>query len=520
MRVGAGSKLRPDLRWLGLAAFAGAGVATGQAPLGFWWLAMPALSGLIWLMAVQPGPWLAGWLGWFGGAGYFAAAMFWIVEPFMVDAARDGWMAPFGLVFLAFGMALFWALAGLVGWRMAPHAPGLRALALALALTAAELLRGYVLTGLPWAMIGHIWIDTPVAQLASLGGAVGLTLLSTGLAAVPVAFSASGRQSGRQSGRVFGAGMAGMVLGLAALWGRGQLGGEDAPRAEPLIVRIVQPNAPQEEKWREDRALVFLDRQLAYTRVLAEPAPDVTVWPETAVPYLLDQSAPVLGMIAAAAQGRPVILGLNRGEGARYFNSLIVTGPDGSPMARYDKHHLVPFGEYLPFGDMLSRFGLTGFAARQGDGFSAGPGPVLLDLGALGRVLPLICYEAVFAQDLRGTARPDWLVQITNDAWFGSLSGPYQHLAQARLRAIEQGLPLVRSANTGISAMIDARGRVVRSLPLDSAGYFDAALPPALGETLYARFGDRPMALLLAILGLGLVWLGARKPVDRSPRRV
>ena len=516
MRVRAASAAPPAGRWLGFSALAGAGMAAGQAPLGLWWLALPGLAGLIWMITSQPGKWQAAWLGWFGGAGYFAASMFWIVEPFMVDAARDGWMAPFGLLFLSFGLALFWALAGLAGWLLAPGAPALRALALAVTLAAAELVRSYALTGLPWALIGHIWIDTPVVQLASWVGPVGLTLLSTMAAAAPVALAVA--WPARQSGWVFGVGAAGLVLGLAALWGRGQLGITDTPRDPPLVVRIVQPNAPQDEKWREDRALVFLDRQLAFTRVQADPAPAVTVWPETAVPYLLDQSAPVLAMIAAAAQGKPVILGVNRDEGGRYFNSLIVTGPDGAPVARYDKHHLVPFGEYLPLGDLLSNFGLTGFAARDGNGFSPGPGPALLDLGPLGKVLPLICYEAVFPQDLRGTARPDWLVQITNDAWFGGLSGPYQHLAQARLRAVEQGLPMVRSANTGISAMIDARGRLVGSLPLGRAGYIDVALPPALGETVYARFGDRPVALLLAILCLGLVLLAARKPVDRSPR--
>ena len=497
---GGGSPLRrPSRLRLLLATATGAGIAAGQAPLGLWWLALPLLALLFHLIDRETRPLSAAWIGWLAGAGYFAAAMFWIAEPFMVDAARHGWMAPFALLLLSFGIALFWALAAWLGTRR--RLWGSVALPLALAFTAAELLRSYVLTGLPWALIGHIWIDTPLMQLAALIGPLGLTLLACLVAALPVAGLARSRPVG-----LAGLTLAALIIGTGWLWGHSQLALADAPRSPALVVRLVQPNAPQAEKWREDRAQVFLQRQLSFTAVRATPQPDVVVWPETAVPYLLDQSAPVLQAIARASQGVPVILGLNRREGDRYYNSLIVTGAGGAVTASYDKHHLVPFGEYFPGGNIAATFGLTGFAARQGDGFSAGPGAVVLNLGALGRVLPLICYEAVFPQDLNAAPeRPDWLVQITNDAWFGNLSGPWQHLAQARLRAVEQGLPLVRAANTGISAVIDARGRVVRSLPLNQTGYADAALPPSLPPTLYARTGDRAVLVLLVLLGLGLL---------------
>jgi apolipoprotein N-acyltransferase len=174
----------------------------------------------------------------------------------------------------------------------------------------------------------------------------------------------------------------------------------------------------------------------------------------------------------------------------------------------------VPFGEYIPFGDvMYDWFGLVAFAAQEGNGYSAGPGPAVLDLGpGLGKVLPLICYEAVFPQDLRAAPeRANWILQITNDAWFGEWTGPYQHLAQAQLRAVEQGLPFVRVANTGVSALIDARGRVVESLPLGEAGYLDVVLPGALAAPPYARWGEGPVLLLLVGLGGGLVLAGRRK---------
>ncbi|MDZ4096473.1 MAG: apolipoprotein N-acyltransferase, partial [Paracoccaceae bacterium] len=195
-------------------------------------------------------------------------------------------------------------------------------------------------------------------------------------------------------------------------------------------------------------------------------------------------------------------------DGMRGYNSMAVIGAGGATMALYDKHHLVPFGEYMPFGDLAADvFGLKAFAAQTGNGYSAGPRAAVLDLGPrLGRVLPLICYEAVFPQDLRAApTRADWILQITNDAWFGTLTGPYQHLAQARLRAIEQGLPLVRVANTGVSAVIDARGRIVAQIPLGQAAYLDAALPGALTAPPYARWGEGPVLLMLAAFALALL---------------
>jgi apolipoprotein N-acyltransferase len=199
--------------------------------------------------------------------------------------------------------------------------------------------------------------------------------------------------------------------------------------------------------------------------------------------------------------------------GSRGYNSLAMILPDGSIGPVYDKHHLVPFGEYIPFGDIAYRlFGVSAFASQQGAGYSAGPGAAVLDLGPkLGHALPLICYEAVFPQDLRAAPqRADWIMQITNDAWFGKLTGPWQHLAQARLRAIEQGLPLLRAANTGISAVIDARGRVVAAIPLGVADFVDAPLPPPLPPTVYAQTGDLPLVLLLLGLCAGLLLWGRR----------
>lgn len=215
-------------------------------------------------------------------------------------------------------------------------------------------------------------------------------------------------------------------------------------------------------------------------------------------PGLAGQCAALCRGDGRRGPGGAVIFGIQRGDGPRIYNSLVVLDDEGRQAGVYDKHHLAPFGEYVPFGEVMARFGIHGLAATTGNGFSAGPGAQVLQVGTLGKALPLICYEAVFTQDvLAAPERPDFLLQITNDAWFGTRSGPYQHLAQARMRAIEQGLPMMRSANTGVSAMIDPLGRVSKALPLGTAGYVDAPLFLPHTATVYSRLGDVPVLVLL-----------------------
>jgi len=280
---------------------------------------------------------------------------------------------------------------------------------------------------------------------------------------------------------------------------------DPAAMADRPVIRMIQPNATQHLKWDRTMIPVFFQRQVDYTAAPsddpARPRPDLVIWSETALSVILENAEPELEAIALAADGVPVVLGIQRFIGQRTFNSALYMDQGGVIRAIYDKHQLVPFGEYMPFGEVMARFGIHGMAASRGGGFSAGPGARLMDLGALGHALPLICYEAVFPQFINSAPdRPDFLMQITNDAWFGALSGPYQHLAQARLRAIEQGLPMVRVANTGVSAMIDPQGRITAQIPLGEAGWMDAALPLPLPPTLYARTGEGPVLLFVAFL--------------------
>jgi apolipoprotein N-acyltransferase len=486
----------------------GAVAATGQAPWGFWWLALPALAALLRLIAAAPAARQRALLGWFGGLGHFGLALSWIVQPFLIVPEVHGWMAPFAVLAMAGGLALFWAAAATAAGLA--RGPAGRAMAAALALAAAEMLRGVVLTGFPWAQPGHVWAGTPAGQLAAVIGASGLTALTLAAAAA----ASAGRWRGP----------AAVLAGLALAWTWGLARPEAAAQAGPRpVIRIVQPNAAQHLKWQPGEARAFFDRLVALS--VAPPAapgtapPALTVWPETAVPYLLEGSEAMRRAIGAAGRGGPVAAGIQRSDGGvRGWNSLAVIAPDGQVAAVYDKHHLVPFGEYIPFGDVAWQvFGIGAFAAQLGRGYTAGPGPALLDLGpGLGRALPLICYEAVFPGLLRrAPGRADWIVQITNDAWFGTMTGPYQHLAQARLRAIEQGLPLVRAANTGVSALIDPWGRVVAALPLGQAGFLDVALPPPLPATPYARWGDLPVLLWL---GCGALWLAVGRRLDARRR--
>lgn len=468
----------------------GAVAAAGQAPLGFWWMALPAYAAMTLLVVQAPGPRVAALRAFWAGTGHFALALSWIVEPFLVDAPRNGWMAPFALVLMSGGLALFWAAAG--GLAALTRRP---ALGFAAALAGAEMLRGHIFTGFPWALPGHIWIDTPVSQAAAVVGGYGLTLATLALAALPVALGWRGTAT------------AGVLVGLAWAGGLWRLAEIVPPGPGAPVVRLVQPATAQSDKWDADLARATFDRLLQMTRAPAGiRRPDLVVWPETSVPYLLDRSPGVVREIAAAGMGAPVAVGVQRSDGVRrYWNSLAVIAPDGQVAALYDKFHLVPFGEYLPLGEFLwNRFGIAALAASEGNGYSAGPGPAVLDLGpALGRVLPLICYEAIFPGIPRAAPeRPGWMVHITNDAWFGKLSGPYQHLALSRLRAIEQGLPLVRVGNTGISTVIDARGRMGAVMPLGYRGFIDAALPPPDPPTPYSRTGEVPTLLLLALLAL------------------
>lgn len=471
----------------------GAVLSRGLAPYHWIWVMPGVLAALPFFLARLNSAARWAMAGWAFGLGYFMLGLSWILEPFQVDAQTHGWMAPFALFLLAGGLALFWALAFWCAARLSRDGwSGVLALTVTWGL--AEFARAYVFTGFPWAGLAQIWIETPVAGLLSLIG-------PHGVAAVAVFAGLSIGQGLRVRKVVFAIPFV-AVAGLAFLFGQDK----ELVFAEKTV-RLIQPNAPQHQKWDPDFVSLFFQRQIMLTTATPDGnAPDLVVWPETSVPVLLEYADEVLAQISEAASGAPVLVGIQSELEGRYYNTLAAIGAGGEVVGRYDKHHLVPFGEYVPFETVLNRLGLSGLAATLPGGFSPGPGAEVMEVEGVGRILPLICYEAVFPQDVNAVeTRPDLLVQVTNDAWFGAFSGPYQHLVQARMRAVEQGVPMVRAANTGISAMIDPNGNILNFLPLGQAGFLDAAIPKPLAPTVYSRTGDWPVFVLMLVLA-GLMY--------------
>lgn len=494
--------------WPAVAAAVALGAVTGfaQQPYDLPFVFLVGFAAAIWLANGDLNIRKTALVGWAFGFGYFLHVMRWIVSPFMVDVEAHGWMAPFALVLLAAGLALFWGAAfGLAKLLYRGAFPWL----LAFTLPAMEMLRAYALTGFPWATPSQALVTVAGGQALAILGPHGLNV-AVAVSGACIVTSVSGWQRGiRQFWWSASASVVALVLAVLP-----------PPQSHtPLTentVRLVQPNAAQRDKWDPEKAPTFVARQIEFTAAAPSDvgsAPDLIIWPETAIPYLLEHAEPVITQIMEAAGDAQVSLGLQRRDNLGFYNSMLRMGPGDGPQDLYDKHHLVPFGEYMPFASLWARFNIFGLASRAQSGYLAGPGPRLMDFGKLGQALPLICYEAVFAHDVGwAPKRPDFLIQITNDAWFGAGAGPLQHLAQARMRAIEQGLPLARAANTGVSAMIGPRGHLLATLPLNEAGFVDARLPAPLSPTLYARTGDMPAILAIVFI---LLWFSLRWARDR-----
>ena len=472
--------------------------------------AAPLAFGALFLLVSGAGTSRAFALGWVFGLGYFAFGLSWIAESFTVDAERYGWMAIPAVTGLSALLALFPALAcaGFARLRVV-GAPG--AAAFAACWTAAEWLRGHVLTGFPWNLAGYVLAEfDPLRQPAAWIGSYGLgfvVVLVSALAAV--ALRAGGRQ------RAGALALAGLLC--LALLGTGWLRLVAAPpEGTGVRLRIVQGNVAQSDKWRPELREVIFTRHLRLST--APGAFDVLLWPEAAFPGDLDEDAAAVRRIVRMLEPGQILLTgvpdrVAGEEETRYFNTIQAYGADGGPLAGYAKHHLVPFGEYVPRWLPVARLVET-----PGD-FTPGPGPRTLALPGLPPVGAAICYEIIFPGHVASDAiRPDWIFNATNDAWFGTSIGPRQHLASARMRAVEEGLPVVRAANTGISAVIDADGRIVDRLGLERSGIVDAVLPAARPPTLYARIGDLGLPPLV-LATLLLAWLSDRAVARPSPRR-
>jgi len=528
-----------------LLAFAAGGLSNlAFAPFFFSPILFLTLPVLVWLLdeaASRPGTWrdaafAAASAGWWFAFGCFLLGLLWVGEAFLVESNKFAWLLPFAITLLPAGLALFWAAAAVVAvsfWR-----PGVsRILVLAVALGCTEWLRGHILTGFPWNVPGYA-LTWPLVlmQGAGLVGVYGLTLAAVPVFSAPLVLGADhARGPLRQRAWMRALAVSGVPLLLLAVYGAARLATAPEGWVEGVKLRIVQPSVPQRDKWQpEKQAAIFEDHLALSKRDEAGKVDDLAgvthvIWPEAAMPFLPLEHPEALSAIGALLpDGAYLLTGALRREGTldgklpyvppRAFNSLMVFDDTGALVDLYDKTHLVPGGEYLPFQSALESIGLESLTRQRG-GFSVGvtPRPLLLAPG-LPPVGGLICYEAIFpGVGAASAGRPGVLINVTNDGWFGNTTGPRQHFHQARVRAVEEGLPLIRAANNGISAVVDSSGRVLGLLGINDKGVIDSKLPLARSAPPYALAGD----LLFLVAGAGLAFavavLGRRRSVDQSP---
>jgi apolipoprotein N-acyltransferase len=499
-----------------IAFFAGASGALALAPFDILPIMIVPMSVAVWLLdgmaeskPESPGRRGGGFrstalknafgIGWWWGFGYFIAGLWWLGAAFLVEPDDFAWALPLGVVALPAGLAFFPALGfGLARLFWAPGPS--RILMLAAALGFSEWLRGHVLSGFPWNVYGMALGDhLLLAQFVAIGGLYGLTILAIAIFAAPALIADHKSLPGHPWRERIPAGLIAAVVVLAglAVYGSLRLAAGHPGVVASVKVRIMQPNLSQDAKYTAESRVAILDRYLSLSDRSTGPGhtglTDVSllVWPESAFPFVLSHEPQALAKIGNALPvGTVLVTGAarldemaQRGAGRRveFFNSMQVLTRGGLILDTYDKVHLVPFGEYLPFARVFERLRIRQFVDVPG-GFESGTAHTILVLPGLPVGVPLICYEAIFPEEVAAAVRaaatrPGFLVNVTNDAWFGRTVGPYQHLAQARLRTIEEGLPMVRAANTGISAIIDPYGRIMSELGLGEEGIVDGALP-------------------------------------------
>ncbi|MCZ4281308.1 apolipoprotein N-acyltransferase [Kiloniella laminariae] len=506
----------------------GAISATAFAPLFMVPFLLPAFCGLLWLLKGAESPRKAALVGWAFGAGYFAVGLYWVGAAFLVNSARHAWIMPFAIVALAVGMGLFH---GLVTYLLArSKSRGVEQVVAFVAIwLLVEWLRSWIFTGFPWNLLGAVWtFSDGMLQLASVTGVWGLSVITLLAAAAPaVLFDEKSLNLAELSRRVAFVFIA-LLLPLV-VWGGGVLRLSMAPVGPEAFVpdvtlRLVQPNIKQADKWKPEQRGDHIVQQMGLSA--GEGFKEVThvIWPETAVPFLLSSDKDLRTVISrivppggflltGAPRVEEVILPEGEGVERNFKNSIHALDRRGEIVATYDKFHLVPFGEYVPF-NFLFRF--AKLTVGQSD-FTPGPGPRTLILPGLPPVSPLVCYEIIFpGAVVDNENRPDWILNLTNDGWFGITSGPYQHLGMTQLRAVEEGLPVIRVANTGVSASIDAYGRIVESVDLGGRGVVDSGLPVKTPErTVFSRVGNFSIFFLLVALLLPLV-IGRWKLQNRN----
>jgi apolipoprotein N-acyltransferase len=503
----------------GLAAFAAGGLSVlSFAPFHVFPVLFVTLPVFVWLIDGARDTKDAGVAGWWVGFGYFLFNLFWIGEAFLVEAEKFAWALPFAVTLLPAGMALFWAFAAALCKRL--WRPDVRrTVVFAIIMGVMEWVRGHVLTGLPWNVLGYA-LTYPLAlmQSVALVGVYALSLPAVVIFAYPLVRLAECRAA--MTKRCMAEALAVAVVPIAVLYGYGawRLASHMPEDIPGIKFRIVQPSVDQRETWQagKQREIFALHLDLSATAPNGQrdDLAGVThvLWPEAAMPFLPLEHPDALQAIAdLLPEDATLISGAIRREKTENgrqlgFNSIMAFDTNGRLAATYDKTHLVPFGEYLPLSPLLTALGLEKLTHGL-SAFDTGAEPrPLLAVPGLPPVGGLICYEALFPGAVIDDAhRPGVLINVTNDGWFGDTSGPRQHFHQARVRAVEEGLPLLRAANNGISSVIDPYGRVRGQLAMNVKGTIDAGLPAALPTPPYARWRDLMFILVAAACSLLLL---------------
>ncbi len=492
-----------------VAAATGALATLSLSPYSYWIVLPVSFSALVWLLdgaGAHRSFWRGFAIGWAFAFGYFVPSLWWISEAFWVEPEKFAALIPFAVAGLPSYLALYWGVACGIAARIWPGGIA-RILLLAVMLAVGEWLRGHMLTGFPWNLPGYgVSSLDGLSQVASLAGIYGLTLIVMLVAMSPAALWQHGRPVRLAHAGGFLGLMAALVVGMHA-WGTARIASAASlPPDQGRIVRLVQPSIPQDRKWDPAWRQHIID---TYISMSARPWPDAAasgapllVWPESALPVLLAEEDDLRRRIAALMPTGSLLFtgGLHRvmqTDGmATIYNSLLAIDQTGHILGRHDKVRLVPFGEFLPFAFILEPLGIRQLANLPG-GFSEGVHDRVVQVPGAPAFAGFICYEAVFPRSIPWETRPELLLNVTNDAWFGTSGGPHQHLAQSRFRAIEQGVPMVRAANTGISALIDSFGRIRSRIDLGVVDSLDIRLPPTTIATLYSRLGDLVFGLLL-----------------------
>lgn len=510
------------------AFLAGTLSALAMAPFNAWPVLFLTMPVAVWLIdgagaGRAVGIAAAALSGWWFGFGYFIAGLYWIGYAFLVDAQTFAWLLPFAVMGLPAFLALFMAIAFGLARAIWTHDAS-RILALACTLTTTEWVRGHLWTGFPWNTLGYALTEPlALAQSASLIGLWGLTFIAVVVFASPAVLIDDRTKSRTWAPLVLS------VLLLAAMGTYGALRLQSNPTqfVENVKLRLMQPNLQQDVKFNYAAKQDVMNKYISLSDRATGPQSTgvrdatILIWPESAFPFFLAREADVMAQIASLLpDGTVLITGAIRPPDqppgltiTRAYNSIYAIDHDGTILSVYDKLHLVPGGEYLPFQAALERLGFGKWTGVAG-GFIAGSIRRTMALPNAPRVLPLICYEAIFPGDIvPGNDRSGWIVNLTNDGWFGISTGPYQHLQQTRMRAIEEGLPIVRVANTGISAVIDSVGRIVARLDLGVEGVLDSGLPTAGEPTPYVRFRDIPVSVIVALTLLFVIRRRMSKPV-------